>query len=448
MSTINLEDYCCQATGLNLDLSRFGDKDLILKSTADGELIFSPLGNRPSAPIIAVVGITPGSQSIEFAKLLKTTSIEEAAKQAAFAGAQNVIKKILNAHGFANSIGIDLSGDINESEAIFTTSLVKCCLKRKSAYLYKAPDILKSEEAVYCIKNKFLKDLNRYPSIRFIALFGQPSWEAINGIYLNGQTIKEHLESQGKIVLNFPHFAQNFQQRELFCSSEEEFEALLKAKPSYQSYALNAKQLKTALFNAVPNLSPNSSSAKNQLLLKSSTTSTSIKIKMNMKQGKKAPINTLPKAESGNNLTSADGFISDHNERKLHKIIEALGLTTGSVTKRSSKELAVFNNSNILCYISRKTGLTKGHMVAVIAPDLALKVDKAIGTLDNISINVGKSTRYISSSNYKLFDNVGDCPELESNEPFGAAYRIQVSSDFAEISDFLNELIDTKSGNK
>ncbi|WJG09217.1 hypothetical protein [Aliiglaciecola sp. LCG003] len=396
------------------------------------------MGNRPSAPIIAVVGITPGSQSTEFAKLLKTTSIEEAAKQAAFAGAQNVIKKMLSAHGFANSIGIDLSGDINDSEAIFTTSLVKCCLKRKSAYLYKAPDILKSEEAVYCIKNKFLNDLNKYLSIRFIALFGQPSWEAINGIYLNGQTIKEYLESQGKIVLNFPHFAQNFQQRELFCSSEEEFEAILKAKPKYQSYALNAKQLKTALFNAVPNLSPNSSSAENQVLLKSSTTS----IETKMKPGKKAPSKTLPKAaKSGNNLTSADGFISDHNERKLHKIIETLGLTTGSVTKRSSKELAVFNNSNILCYISRKTGLTKGQMVVVIHPDLALKVDKTIDTSDNISISVGKSTRYISSSNYKLFDNVGDCPELESNEPFGAAYRIQVSSDFAEISDFLNTLI-------
>lgn len=438
MSIINLDNYCCQANGKTINQSRFEDNDLILKSTADGELIFSPLGNHPSAPIIALVGITPGGQSTEFAKLLKTNSVEEAAQQAAFAGAQNVIKELLSAHSFASSIGINLEGDINESEQIFTTSLVKCCLKRKSDYLYKAPDILSSEEAVYCVKNKFLRDIDSHPSLKFIVMFGQPSWEAINGISENGKTIKEHLEAQGKTVLNFPHFAQNFQQRQLFCASNEESEALLIAKPGFQGYALKANQMKTALFNAVPNLSSSSlvGEKTQQAAIPTKTTNTKSK-KMNI-----APKTKLPKVEQSlNNFASADGFISDHYELKLRQGIEDLGLTARETEQRTSKELAVFHNDNILCYISRQKGLTKGYIVAVIAPKMAPRVDSVAGSLGDVTIRLGKTTRYISSSNYRLFNNVGDCPELKSNEAFGAAYHIQSNPDMSQILDFLSLLV-------
>jgi hypothetical protein len=437
MSIINLENYCCQANGKMINQSRFDDKDLILKSTAEGDLIFSPLGNHPSAPVIALVGITPGGQSTEFAKLLKTNSVEEAAQRAAFAGAQNVIKELLSAHGFASSIGISLDGDINESEQIFTTSLVKCCLKRKSDYLYKAPDILSSEEAVYCVKNKFLRDIDSHSSLKFIVMFGQPSWEAINGISENGKTIKEHLEAQGKTVLNFPHFAQNFQQRQLFCASKEESIALLIAKPGFKGYALKANQMKTALFNAVPDLASSS-------LIGEKTQQAAIPAKTNITKSKKmnvVPKTKMPKVEQSlNNFTSTDGFISEHYERKLRQSIEGLGLTVRETKSRTSKELAVFHNDNILCYINRKTGLAKGQMVAVITPKMAPRVDSFAGSLDHVTIRLGKTTRYISSSNYRLFNNVGDCPELKSNESFGAAYQIQNNSDMSQISDFLSLL--------
>jgi hypothetical protein len=438
MTILNLENYCCQATGKTLNQARFEDKDLILKSTAGGELIFSPLGNRPSAPKIALVGITPGGQSAEFAKLLKTSSVEDAAKQAAFAGAQNVIKKLLNAHGFAKEIGIELEGDINDSDAILTTSLVKCCLKRKADYLCKAPDILASQEAVYCVKNRFLKDIDACPSIQFIVMFGQPSWEAINGIYENGKTIKEHLESQGKVVLNFPHFAQNFQQRELFCASTQEAETLLLAKPSYASYAPKAEQMKEALFTALPTLVCAPIYTNNALKIPTPQQAAAAPSKKeNVVTNKKVP----KPAHSQQSLASADGFMSEYNEIKLTKIIVALGLTNQAITSRTSKELAVFSNDKILCYISRKTGMTKGYMLAVVAPNVSLKIDGRIGNLENVTVKMGKTTRYISSSNYRLFNNVGDCAELESNEPFGAAYQIRVSPDMTEMSEFLSLLV-------
>jgi hypothetical protein len=238
--------------------------------------------------------------------------------------------------------------------------------------------------------------------------------------------------------LVIPHFAQNFQQRQLFCASKEESIALLIAKPGFKGYALKTNQMKTALFNAVPDLSSSS-------LIGEKTQQAAIPAKTNITKSKKmnlAPKTKMPKVEQNlNNFTSTDGFISEHYERKLRQSIEGLGLTVRETKSRTSKELAVFHNDNILCYINRKTGLAKGQMVAVITPKMAPRVDSFAGSLDHVTIRLGKTTRYISSSNYRLFNNVGDCPELKSNESFGAAYQIQNNSDMSQISDFLSLLV-------
>ena len=126
MPEIKLSDYCCQGGDKRIDTSKFGPSDLTLAVRGNRELRFSPLGNSPSTPRVALVGITPGCQSEAFARYLRSFSVHDAAKRAAFEGAQTQIKEILRAHGFAASIGLDLSGDFNDNPAIFTTSLVKC----------------------------------------------------------------------------------------------------------------------------------------------------------------------------------------------------------------------------------------------------------------------------------------------------------------------------------
>jgi hypothetical protein len=103
--------------------------------------------------------------------------------------------------------------DLNESDDIFTTSLVKCCLKVDGSYQYAAPDIAASTAASYCLSNRFVSDIERLHSIRHVVIFGKPGWDAVNHLKHQKLSIKPYLESRGIRVLNMPHFAQNYQQR-------------------------------------------------------------------------------------------------------------------------------------------------------------------------------------------------------------------------------------------
>ena len=225
----------------------------ILRSLCAGnrELRFSPLGNTPSAPRIALVGITPGGQSEVFARYLRYSSVHEAAKRAAFEGAQTQIKELLSAQGFAASLSLDLSGDLNDNPEIFTTSLVKCCLMVNGSYKYKAPDIAASPEATYCVVNRFLADIAQFPSLDWIVVFGDPGWGAVSTLDVGGKTILEILRETGTGVLNFPHFAQNFQQRAIFCLRENEEQAYFERKPKHRPYAPKARAMRTALVQAM-----------------------------------------------------------------------------------------------------------------------------------------------------------------------------------------------------
>jgi hypothetical protein len=214
-------------------------------------LRFSPLGNAPSSPRVALVGITPGGQSEAFEGYLRSMSVAQAAKRAAFEGAHTAIKALLSAHGFASAIGLDLRGDLNDNPDVFTTSLVKCCLRVNGSYKYKAPDIAASPEAAFCVRNRFLSDIARYPTLQWVVIFGEPGWDAINSLRVEGRTVYERLQSGGAEVLRFPHFAQNFQQRGVFLVPEAEEAAYLAAHPGYAGAAVKARLMRSALLDAL-----------------------------------------------------------------------------------------------------------------------------------------------------------------------------------------------------
>jgi hypothetical protein len=251
MALIKLSEYCCQGGERTIDTSRFTMDDLRLAIRDNRELIFSPLGNAPVAPRVALVGITPGGQSEAFARYLRLLSVPDAAKRAAFEGAQSQIKELLAAHGFAESIGLSLAADLNESPDIFTTSLVKCCLKVNGSYKYKAPEIAASPEAIHCVANRFLGDIGRFPSLEWIIIFGDPGWAAVTSLRVNGIPVFDRIKGMGVEVLNFPHFAQNFQQRAIFCLDESEEADYLKQKPKHAPYAHKAKRMRSALLAAM-----------------------------------------------------------------------------------------------------------------------------------------------------------------------------------------------------
>jgi hypothetical protein len=251
LPSFRLSEYCCQAPDRLIDPYAFDIESLVVARHGKNTLRFSPLGNNPSEPSLALVGITPGSQSEDFARLLSSLPVNLAAKKAAFRKDQTRIKELLQAHGFANKLSIDLQGDLNDNSAILTTSLVKCCLMVDGSYKYKAPDISASDAATFCVRNRFVADITKYPTLKWVVIFGEPGWEAINILSVGPRTIRQHFESQKIEVLNFPHFSQNFQQIAIFKLRPEEEENYFKAHPKHRGYASTARRMRAALLSAL-----------------------------------------------------------------------------------------------------------------------------------------------------------------------------------------------------
>lgn len=247
MPVISLAAHCCQGGDKRIDTLACAPSDLTLAVRGNHELRFSPLGNTPKTPRVALVGITPGGQSEAFARYMKHLTVLEAAKRAAFEGAQNQIRGLLKSQNFASRIKLDLTGDLNDNPEIFTTSLVKCCLMVNGSYKYKAPDIAASPEATFCVTNRFWADIRSFPTLQWIIIFGEPGWEAVTTLKVEGQTLLQRLRQTGAEVLNFPHFAQNFQQRAIFCLEEDQEARYLSENPKHVPYASKARAMRAAL---------------------------------------------------------------------------------------------------------------------------------------------------------------------------------------------------------
>lgn len=266
MRAVRLADYCCQGGDRVIDLDQFTSTDLIISAEGKRELIFSPLGNTPHAPKLALVGITPGGQSEKFSELLRLNSVEIAAKKAAFAGAQKAIKELLDAHGFQKALNIDLSGDLNDSDDIFTTSLVKCCLEVDGSYKYAAPEIAASRIASYCVMNRFIGDVEKLSTLTHVVIFGEPGWQAVDLLKKGSLSIRKHLESLGMTVLNLPHFAQNYQQREVYQLDPARDDLHFRARPDHRAYAAKAAEMRRRMLDEVLRLNGLKRSATGRLL--------------------------------------------------------------------------------------------------------------------------------------------------------------------------------------
>jgi hypothetical protein len=253
MSVVKLSDHCCQGGDGSINPDAFSIEDLTIETLGERSLRFSPLGNLPRAPTIALVGITPGSQSEKFADYLREMPIEKAAAKAAFGNAsdQANIKAMLRANGFADALNLHIPDDLNDSPDIWTTSLVKCCVKRAEGYEYKAPVLANTTWATTCIERRFLPDIERFESLRYVIVFGKPGWAAVTGIEVQGSRVLDWLSRRNLTVLNFPHFSQNFGERALFeCPPGQEAPILL-AHPTYRRNLGRASELRSAVLREV-----------------------------------------------------------------------------------------------------------------------------------------------------------------------------------------------------
>lgn len=251
LQAIRFADHCCQGGENELPAGGFALDDLTLASEGPRRLRFAPLGNRPAAPLVALVGITPGGQITRFASYLATMPVEAAAARAAFEGGQSQIKQLLAAHGFADAVGLSLEGDLNENPLILTTSVVKCCLMVDEGYKFAAPDIAASPSATRCATDRLVAELGAFPSLRWAVIFGKPAWDALHELKISGERVIDVLRARGLTVLQFPHFAQNFQQRALFVCDDAAETKLLADKPDHAKYADAARAMRIAVAEAM-----------------------------------------------------------------------------------------------------------------------------------------------------------------------------------------------------
>lgn len=250
IESINFADHCCQSKG-KIAAGSFSLDDLTMAREGSKRLRFSPLGNRPKNPLVALVGITPGGQIGKFAAYLATMSVLAAASKAAFAGAQTVIKQLLSANGLAKHIGVSLEGDLNDNHDILTTSIVKCCLMVDENYKFKAPDIAASPAARHCATTRLVSELGSYPTLKWVVVFGDPGWDALHELQIDGKSIIRILRDLPLQVVKLPHFAQNFQQRELYALSDAKAQRVIDEKPDWAKFAPAALRMRNAVLESM-----------------------------------------------------------------------------------------------------------------------------------------------------------------------------------------------------
>lgn len=250
-AAFQFKDYCCQGGHKALPAGDFRLGDLTIAEEDRRRLRFSPLGNRPKHPKVALVGITPGGQVERFAANLAKMDVSTAVSDAAFNGAQSAIKELLNAHGLARHIGVALDGDLNKNDDVLTTSIVKCCLMVDENYRFSAPDIAASASATYCATTRFVDEILSYPTLKWVLIFGGPGWDALHELRRDGSRLIDILQRAGLKVLQLPHFAQNFQQRALFALSSGEETGFIQSRPDYAKYAPGARGMRDAVLKSI-----------------------------------------------------------------------------------------------------------------------------------------------------------------------------------------------------
>ncbi len=137
-----------------------------------------------------------------------------------------------------------------------------------------------------------------------------------------------------------------------------------------------------------------------------------------------------------------DRFMRDDVEKQLRASLSELGLTTNPIKSRQSKELAVTSGGSVIAYISRVTGLKDAKLTICLHPKYKSQMDSRVQQLDNVTIKVGRESRYISSSNYRDFNSKGFSTEIKTNEHIAIAYIVDVSAGYHPLTSFFKQYLE------
>ena len=184
----------------------------------DRELYFSVIGNnQPNShnlpdPKVAIVGLSPADTQLKrFIEIYRaTSSLDEAALEAAFEGLQEDIVGMLNGLGVTRYLGLQelpLQTDLNRCGHFLTTSLVKCVSLTLDGSS-KDFNPWQYQSNIECIKHRFVSEIlnTKYRSLQHVIILGKPAKTVMNEkVQVKGISLHQHLWNQGKVVCYMPH---------------------------------------------------------------------------------------------------------------------------------------------------------------------------------------------------------------------------------------------------
>ena len=211
---VNSKDFCkmyCNGKSIEIPINGVLKKeDLIILKEEKRKIYFSIVGNNPTNPKVALVGLCPGSSQLgtlinSYNK--KGLSFEKSAQTSGFSKISKNLAKMLRKIGIDSYLKKDISDDFkfNEDADFLTTSLVKCASLSEGKSPSKQFNILKFDSTKLCFINRFIEDIKKYDSLKKIIILGKIGEYAVNEKLIDGKSVKQILEKMDKEVLFIPH---------------------------------------------------------------------------------------------------------------------------------------------------------------------------------------------------------------------------------------------------
>ncbi|MCW8107148.1 hypothetical protein OPS25_01350 [Alteromonas ponticola] len=422
------------------DGSPFTD-ELLIDSQGDLDVFFSPFEHVNMLAKVVLVGISPGAtqannanvKAMELLNAGETLDVvsEKAKLTGAFSGAlRNNLVRLLD------YIGINQKLSISSCESLFGDNMHLL----HSTSVFRYPTLLSGKpisSANKGLTNPLLKSMvDNCLTDEFAQLpqsaFYLPMGQGVDKILL--YLCEKGILSRSQLLIGMPHpSGANAERIAYFLGSKTKTELSDKTNPDKIDEAKQQLLKQVGQNFSTTNITPttvNYDKGGN-----SSRTSSPASV------GSAKPVEEKTSQQECKNylnmVSPSDGYMLENIERQIKRHLAALNLSVGPVKSRTSKELAIFKGSETIAYVSRKTGLKKGHMIVALHPRMATKIDQMTGELEGVSVSPGKNSRYISSSNYRGFNSKGYSSQLKSNEHQAAAFKVDVTDGLSAFKSLL-----------
>ncbi|MGY0615611.1 uracil-DNA glycosylase family protein [Vibrio sp. FJH11] len=421
-----------------------------LKMMSDGpiEVYYSPFDAVNPRAKICIVGISPGKTQADNANACAcewlnrgastSTILENAKNTASFSGTlRNNLVALLD------YIGLSKHWGLTSASQLFTTD--QHLLHSTSVFRY--PVLVNGEpisSAQQGLKHPILKSMVD----TYLASECQTLSSDVLYIPLGKGTaeILSYLAEQGyighkQILTGIPHPSGANAERIAYYMGRKDKQNL-----SSQTNSNTLDEMKAALFQQLTDLGVKVPRAEytGNLTTRPSQVDPSKQINLIPTEGIKT-MNTSTCAKQMSDLRSPnDRFMRDDVEKQLRALLSELGLTTNPIKSRQSKELAVTSGGTVVAYISRLTGLKDAKLTICLHPKYKNQMDSRVQQLENVTIKVGRDSRYISSSNYRDFKSKGFSTEIKTNEHIAIAYIIDVSAGYHPLASFFRQYLEVK----